>query len=232
MIADNLRKIRQEIALICQRIGRNPSEITLIAITKSALPEQVQEAIDAGISDIGENRIQEAQGKYLVFKDRPVKFHLVGHLQTNKAKAALEIFDLIHSVDSVHLAQEIEKVAAKIDKKADCLVQVNISAEKSKFGISEKELNSLLEEVSRFKHLEIKGLMTIASLVDVAEEARPYFRRLRLLKEKIEKQKIPNIQMQYLSMGMTNDYKVAIEEGSNMLRIGRAIFEPQINTDI
>lgn len=226
MIRENIRRIQDDIASVCQRIGKNPQEITLVAITKNASASQIQEALDNGITDIGENRIQEAQEKYKGISG--ARFHLVGHLQTNKIKPALEIFDLIHSLDSIHLAQEIEKIAAKSEKKIQCLIQVNVSGENTKFGVSEKELDSLLEEVSTLRHIQVKGLMTIAPLVDDAEAARPHFRRLRLLKESIEKQSLPNIEMKYLSMGMTNDYRVAIEEGSNMLRIGRAIFE---NTD-
>jgi pyridoxal phosphate enzyme (YggS family) len=226
MIADNIRKVRQDIEAVCQRLGRNPREITLVAITKTAGAGEIQQAIAAGITDFGENRIQQAEHKYLSLKNAGLKFHLVGHLQTNKIKPALEIFDLIHSLDSLHLAQQIDKIAAKLGKPADSLLEINVSGEKSKFGLRPEELSDFLEVVSRLKYLRIMGLMTVAPLVENPEEVRVHFRNLRLLKEKIDKlYQFSNLTLQYLSMGMTNDYKIALEEGSNMLRIGRAIFE-------
>ncbi|MDP3143631.1 MAG: YggS family pyridoxal phosphate-dependent enzyme [Candidatus Omnitrophota bacterium] len=231
MIADNLRKIRQKIALICQHTGRNLSEITLVAVTKSASPEQIQEVIAAGIIDIAENRIQEAQKKYLALRDRPIKFHLVGHLQTNKVKAAIEIFDLIHSVDSVHLAQEIEEQAAKAQKAVDILLQVNVSGEETKFGLNPGEVADLLKEIAGLKHIRVKGLMTIAPLVDNPEKTRSFFRQLRELRDKLNALHLTPYTLRDLSMGMTDDYRVAIEEGATLLRIGRAIFDTQMNTD-
>lgn len=227
MVRDNIRKLRQEISSICQRIDRKPEEITLVAITKNASVVHIQEAIDNGITHIGENRIQEAQKKFPFSRDySAIKFHLVGHLQTNKIRSALEIFNLIQSVDSLHLARQIEVLAAKLAQEVAVLIQVNVSGEKTKFGIKPEELAEFLEAIGKLKYLRIKGLMTIAPLSENPEDSRPYFRNLRLLKEKTERQiRLPNVNMQYLSMGMTNDYQIAIEEGANMLRIGRAIFE-------
>jgi len=231
MIWQNLQKVKDEIASVCQRIGRNPQEITLIAITKNAPVASIQEAVDCGITDLGENRVQEAEEKYRSFKGKPVKFHLVGHLQTNKIKAALEVFDLIHSVDSLHLAQAIENQAAKKNKVVEILLQVNISGEDTKFGLASGNAAGLLQEISGLKHLKVNGLMTIAPQVDDSEKTRPVFCQLRELKDKFNSLHITHYTLHDLSMGMTDDYRIAIEEGATMLRIGRAIFESQINAD-
>lgn len=234
MIKDNISQIKDDISLICRGLSKNPSEIKLVCVTKAATPEMILEALQSGITDIGENRVQDAQKKFLKLQELieesgnnySVKRHLVGHLQTNKAKTALSTFDLIHSLDSLHLAKEIEKQAENLNKKVDCLVEVNTSCEASKFGVKPEETLDLIGEISKLKRINILGLMTIAPESEDSEEIRPCFRDLRLLKEKILREiKSSNVQMKYLSMGMTNDYKIALEEGSNMLRIGRAIFK-------
>jgi len=223
MIRKNLQKVQDEIASVCQRIGRNPQEITLVAITKNASAQAIQEAINCGITDIGENRIQEAQKKY---KDiSAVKFHLVGHLQTNKVKEAVKIFNLIHSVDSLKVAVEIDKEAAKINKVQDILIQVNTSQEASKFGLNPDGIVEIIKKISQLPNIHISGLMTIAPLVDNPGKTRPFFRQLRELRDRLNKSQVTSHKLQDLSMGMTNDYQVAIEEGANILRIGRAIFE-------
>jgi pyridoxal phosphate enzyme (YggS family) len=240
MIKDNIARIKEDISLICRKLGRNPKDIKLVGITKAATPEMVFEAAQNGITDIGENRVQEAEKKFQDLKrsisnsnqNFSVRYHMVGHLQTNKVKSALRIFDLIQSVDSLRLAKEVSRQAEALNKIVDCLIEVNTSREATKFGVKPQDALDLIKEISMLKRIQIKGLMTIASESNDETEIRPCFRKLSLLKENISKEfKQPNVQMQYLSMGMTNDYKIALEEGSNMLRIGRAIFEDTDYTD-
>lgn len=215
--------------MACLRARCNPAAITIIAVSKGRTLEQIKETIAAGISDIGENRVQEALGKYNRLQAQgcrlQVRWHMVGHLQTNKAKEAVKVFDLIHSVDSLHLACEIEKQAAKINKIQDILIQVNSSGEVSKFGLKPDETIGVIKEIAELKNLNIRGLMTIAPLVDNPEKARVYFRLLKELRDRINELRLTSYELRVLSMGMTDDFEVAIEEGSNMLRIGRAIFE-------
>ncbi|MBM3251403.1 MAG: YggS family pyridoxal phosphate-dependent enzyme, partial [Candidatus Omnitrophica bacterium] len=208
-------------------------EITLVCVTKGAEIDKISQAIDCGISHIGENRIQEATDKYLKLKQlykEPDKFskirwHMVGHLQTNKVDKAVEIFDLIQSVDSLRLAKKIDSEAKKNHKTCDILIEINTSGESSKFGLKEEESLGLIEEISKLKNIRLLGLMTIGPLSADENKIRQSFRSLRELKEKIAKEmSFPNVKMQYLSMGMTDDYRIAIEEGSNMIRLGRAIF--------
>lgn len=221
-IKENLENIRHRIKKTGQKVGRNPSEIELVVVTKSVNLAQIKEAVSAGVDIIGENRVQEAKEKFSQIKDCHLKWHLIGHLQKNKVKKAIEIFDLIQSVDSLELAQEIDTKAAQINKMMDILIQINVSGEESKFGLSPALAIEIIQEISKFKNIRIKGLMTIAPLVSNPEDARPFFRALAQLKDKIPE--IGNVQMKYLSMGMSNDFEVAIEEGSNMVRIGRLIF--------
>lgn len=227
MIKHNIAKIKEDISLICQRLGRNPSEIKLVCVTKTATAEMILEALQNGITDIGENKVKEAEEKFSKLKELyPVKFHMVGHLQANKVKKALEIFDLIQSVDNLHLAQVLEKEAGKLNKTAEVLIEVNTSNEPQKFGVKPEEALSLIGKIAELNRIRIQGLMTVAKESEDSEEIRNCFKKLRLLKDEISQEfNLPNVQMKYLSMGMTNDYKIALEEGSNMLRIGRAIFE-------
>jgi len=201
----------------------------LVAVSKNRTLEQIKEAIGDSISDIGENKVQEALIKYSAIRNtqyaQRIKWHLVGHLQTNKAKDAVKIFDLIHSVDSLRLAQEIDKQAAKINKVQEILIEVKTSPEEAKSGLQPEEAIGVIKEISVLKNIRILGVMTIAPLVDDPEKARPYFRILAELKEKINALGATQNPIQVLSMGMTNDFEIALEEGSNMLRIGRAIFE-------
>ena len=224
-IAENIKIIRENIRKVAEKIGKDPKDIIIVAATKTVEPERIEKAIECGIEIIGENRVQEARKKWEVLKNK-VKWHMIGHLQTNKVKQALEIFELIHSVDSLKLAKEIQKRAEKMGKIQDILIQVNVSGEKTKFGISEDELIPLVKEVSKFENIRILGLMTIPPYSENPEDSRPYFRRLRELKEELS-EKFSNIDFKYLSMGMTNDYLVAIEEGANMVRLGTAIFGPR-----
>ena len=222
MIQENLKKIREKNELACKKAKRSSEEITIVAVTKQVSIDQIREVLKLGIKDIGENRIQEAVLKHNAIGSVGIKWHLVGHLQTNKVKEAVKIFDLIHSVDSIRVAEEIDKQASNINKIQDILVQVNASLEASKFGIKPQEAIEIIKEIAKLKNLNIKGLMTVAPIVDNPEQARPYFRMLRELKDRINQ--LTNNQLTILSMGMTDDYQVAIEEAATMIRLGRAIF--------
>jgi pyridoxal phosphate enzyme (YggS family) len=230
MIQENILKVGERISLACAKINQNPEQITIVCVSKNRTKEEIKEAIEAGITDIGENRVQEALLKYneLTSKRdnaRRIKWHMVGHLQTNKVKDAVKIFDLIQSVDSLHLAEEIDKQAAKINKIQDILIEVKTSPEATKFGLQLEVVIEVIKGITKLKNLNIKGLMTIAPIVDNPEKARPYFRLLRELGDKINESRITNHESRILSMGMTDDFEVAIEEGANMVRLGRAIFD-------
>ncbi|MEW6097181.1 MAG: YggS family pyridoxal phosphate-dependent enzyme [bacterium] len=223
-VKENLENLQNRIKEAAQKVARNPDEIELVAVTKLVDINQIREAINAGINIIGENRVQEAKSKFSQLKTYDVKWHLVGHLQRNKVRDAIAIFDMIQSVDRIELADEIDKRAGQVNKMIDILIQVNVSGEESKFGVSPSSTIGIIQQIAKFKNIRIKGLMTIAPLVSKSEDVRPYFMELAKLMDKIARQKIENVQMKYLSMGMSNDFEVAIEEGSNMIRIGRAIF--------
>jgi len=221
--------IKENIARIKASIG-DSSGITIVAITKGMTLQQIREAQEAGIIDIGENRVQEALIKYnglLTIDHRPptIKWHMVGHLQTNKVKEAVKIFFLIHSVDSIRLAEEIDRQARENNKMQDVLIQVNTSQEATKSGFNPQNVISAIKEISAFKHINIKGLMTIGPIADDPEESRPCFKLLRELKDEINELRVTGHELRILSMGMTDDFRVAVEEGANMLRLGRAIFE-------
>jgi len=231
MIKENISQIRKRIALVCQRIERDPESLTIVAISKMRSVKDILSAKEAGITDIGENRVQEALGKYkeigALRLDMPLRWHLVGRLQTNKVKYAVKIFDLIHSVDSLRLAQEIDKEAKRIDKVQDILVEVKTSPEMTKSGINPEGMPQFIRSIGEFKNIKTLGLMTIAPLVSIPEEARKYFKALKQLKDKINALRITDNTLHILSMGMTDDFEVAIEEGSNMVRLGRALFGDQ-----
>jgi len=222
-IKENLEKIGEKIRLRSELAGRNSGDITMVAVTKTVEEDRIREAIACGVRIIGESRVQEAKEKYGKLSNEVI-WHLVGHLQTNKAKDAVKIFDLIHSVDSVKLAKEIDKQARKAGKVQKVLIEVNLSGEETKYGLSPEEVIPFLKDISKLPNMKVEGLMTMAPFYENPEDCRPYFRRLKELMEKVKARKIENVEMKYLSMGMTNDYEVAIEEGSNMVRIGRAIF--------
>ena len=230
MIAENLARIQTKIIEVCKKIGRNPDEITLAGVTKYADAAQIKEAISAGLTHIGENKVQEAQRKFPELKvlNRPVTRHMIGHLQTNKVKYIFDLFDLIQTVDSLHLAQEIDRQAQKRAQTVDILMEVNTSGDEQKFGVKPSEVPGLMEGISKFKNLRLLGLMTMApaprSIHEV--EIRSCFKNLRNLFENASKKfsGAPNIAMKHLSMGMSDDFEIALEEGSNMVRIGRAIF--------
>jgi len=225
-IKENLEKIAEKIRLKLELAGRDSGDITMVAVTKTVEEDRIREVIASGVRIIGESRVQEAKEKYGKLSNEVI-WHLVGHLQTNKAKDAVKIFDLIHSVDSAKLAKEIDKQARKAGKVQKVLIEVNLSGEETKYGLSPEEVIPFLKDISKLPNMKVEGLMTMAPFYENPEDCRPYFRRLKELMEKVKARKIENVEMKYLSMGMTNDYEVAIEEGSNMVRIGRAIFGPE-----
>jgi pyridoxal phosphate enzyme (YggS family) len=223
-IKENVAEVRERIASACGRCGRRPEDVKLLAISKTFPPECIRAAYQAGLRDFGENRVQEAQAKRPVLSDLSITWHLVGHLQTNKARAARELFHWIHSVDSFRLAQKLDQAAPPGAGRLPVLLEVNLGGEESKAGVGETEITLLAEQVSRLAMLELRGLMVIPPFFDDAERVRPYFRRLRELAREINGRNIPNVSMQELSMGMSHDFEVAIEEGSTVVRVGTAIF--------
>ena len=224
-IAENVQRIRERIAAAALRAGRNPAEITLMAVTKTVEPARIREAYDAGIRVFGENRVQEFAKKREALADLTgAEWHLVGHLQTNKAADAAELFTHIDSVDSLRLAEKLNSAAAKLNKKLQVLLEVNIADEQSKSGIAREELDTLLAAATKFEDLRIAGLMAIPPFTEDPETDRPYFRKLRQLRESVAARNLPGIQFAELSIGMSHDFEVAIEEGSTCVRIGTAIF--------
>lgn len=222
-VKENLARLREEVFAAAVKAGRNPADIKIIAVTKNISVERISEAVREGAADLGENRVQELLAKQPFFGAR-VRWHLIGHLQTNKVKAVVGRINLIHSLDSWHLAGEIDRRSREAGVVTEALVQVNVSGEKTKYGLSPEEAPDFIGQAALdLPGLSVRGLMTIAPLVDDPEEVRPVFRELRNLFGRIRK-KIPSVPMEYLSMGMTNDYRVAVEEGSNILRVGTAIF--------
>lgn len=224
-IKGNLQTVREEIAqaLERRRTKFDSEDVTLIAVTKNHDVTMMREAIDLGIGEIGENRIQEASEKFAVL-DREVKWHLIGHLQTNKVKPAVKMFDLIHSIDSIHLATAVDRAAKSLDKVQNILIQVNLAKEESKTGIEIEELDELIETVDKCDNLRLCGLMMIAPNYEDVEQCRPLFRQMYELFQQLKVRTLNKADIKYLSMGMTHDYKIAIEEGSNLVRVGTAIF--------
>ncbi|MDD4188630.1 MAG: YggS family pyridoxal phosphate-dependent enzyme [Eubacteriales bacterium] len=227
IIKNNIIEVRRKIENAAIKAGRDPGEITLVAVTKTALPEMVAAAANNGIKDFAENRVQELTKKLALTGDS-CRWHMIGHLQTNKIKQVLGKVRLIHSVDSIELAEAIQKRAEALDIYADILIEVNVSGEETKFGVSKDALMFLIENASRLKNVNVRGLMTIAPYTESSESVRPIFRMLRQLSLDIGSEKIDNVHMDILSMGMSNDFETAIEEGSNLIRIGRSIFNKNI----
>lgn len=223
MVKENYKYIKQQVDETARNCGRDPEDITLIAVSKTKPLENIEELITIGVKDFGENKVQELCDKYENVST-PVNFHLIGHLQTNKVKYIVDKACLIHSVDSVKLAQTIQKEAAKKGVIAQILIEVNVAEEDSKFGLHTEEVLPFVEEIASYPNVHVNGLMTIAPFVENPDENRGYFRTLKQLSLDIASKNIDNIDMNVLSMGMTNDYKVAIEEGSTMVRVGTAIF--------
>ena len=224
MLKENLEEVEEKIAKACERAGRAREEVTLIAVSKTKPVEMLQEIYDEGIRDFGENKVQELTEKYEVMP-KDMKWHMIGHLQRNKVKYIVDKVTLIHSVDSLRLAETISREAEKKGVTVPILIEVNIAGEETKFGLSSKEeVISLTEQIAALPNLSVKGLMTVAPPVEDPEENRPFFREIRQLSVDITNKNIDNVSMEILSMGMTNDYTVAIEEGATMVRVGTGIF--------
>jgi PLP dependent protein len=226
-IAENLARVRERIEAAARRSGRDPQTIRLVTVSKTVDPERIRQAIEAGARVFGENYIQEAQKKIPVLGPG-FTWHFIGHLQKNKAKYAIRFFDWIHSVDSLALAEELNRAAKKEGKSQAILLQVDLSGEATKFGTAEEEIPGICEEASRLEALSVKGLMTMPPFSDNPEDSRPYFKRLRFLGERLNQMKIPRVSMEELSMGMSGDFEVAVEEGATQVRVGTAIFGPRI----
>jgi pyridoxal phosphate enzyme (YggS family) len=225
-ISENLARVRERMEAAARRAGRNFEKIRLVAVSKTVGINRVRQAVEAGAKILGENYVQEAREK-MEELGHGVAWHFIGHLQTNKAKVASRLFDFIHSVDSLKLAEELGREAFREKKVLPVLLQVNIAREETKFGAKEDETFQLLERISRVQGILVRGLMTMPPYFEDPEESRPYFRELRELAETISRKKIPGILMEELSMGMSSDFEVAIEEGATMIRVGTAIFGPR-----
>ena len=223
MLCNNLKKVEENICAACAKAGRNRKEVTLIAVSKTKPVDMLRTVYDQGIREFGENKVQEMCDKIDVLP-QDIRWHMIGHLQTNKVKYIVGKTALIHSVDSLRLAQELEKQAAKKNVKVSVLIEVNIAEEDSKFGIHKEEAIALVRQIAQLEHLQIEGLMTIAPFVENAEDNRLFFREIHQLSVDIKEQNIDNVHMDILSMGMTGDYMVAIEEGATMVRVGTGIF--------
>lgn len=223
MLRDNLHEVETNIQKACERANRDRSEVTLIAVSKTKPVDMLQEVYDEGIRHFGENKVQELCDK-IEQLPKDISWHMIGHLQTNKVKYIIGKTALIHSVDSLHLAEEIEKQAAKHNLSVPILVEVNIANETTKFGTTKEDAIELVRAISKLTHIHIQGLMTIAPFVENPEDNRLYFRQIKQLAVDIKNQNIDNVHMDILSMGMTGDYMVAIEEGATMVRVGTGIF--------
>ncbi len=225
-IKDNLARVQERIATAARRAGRAPEAVRLVAVSKTVEPERVRQALAAGARILGENYIQEAQKK-IEASGAGISWHFIGHLQKNKAKYAVRLFDLIHSVDNLALAEELNRAAGKEGKIQDILLQADLSGEETKFGVAEGEIVKMTEQISDLKNIALKGLMTMPPFSDDPEDSRPYFQKLRSLRDRLWQMKIPGVSMDELSMGMSGDFEVAIEEGATLVRIGTAIFGPR-----
>ena len=223
MLSENLKNVEKEIEDACRRSGRDPREVTLVAVSKTKPVEMLQEAYDAGAREFGENKVQEIDAKYDRLP-RDIHWHMIGHLQRNKVKYIVDKVAMIHSVDSLRMAEAIDKEAQKKNVVVPILIEVNVAEEDSKFGLSLEEVTSLVESISKLSNVRIQGLMTVAPFVEDPEENREVFRSLKKLSVDIAAKNINNVTMSVLSMGMTNDYQVAIEEGATIVRVGTGIF--------
>ncbi len=226
-IADNLQEVRRRIADAADRADRDPSEVNLVAVTKTRTLDEVRAAIDAGARDLGENYVQELAEKAEALADSDVRWHAIGHLQTNKVRTIADFIDLIHSVDSLRVAREIEKRAGAADRTVPVLLQVNVSGEESKFGVSPDEALELAPQIADMEHAALLGLMTMPPYCEDPEENRPYFVRLRELRDRLVDDGLARESMSHLSMGMTCDFETAVEEGATFVRVGTAIFGPR-----
>ena len=233
-IKENLLGVMERIEKVARKVGRDPNEIKLVAVSKTVEVARIKEAIEAGVSILGENYVQEAQKKIEEVgrpacterfgEGRPVSWHFIGHLQSNKVKYAIRLFDMIHSLDSIPLAEELNRRAEQADRVIRVMIEVNLSKEAKKFGTDEEVVVNLAKRIQNLKHLSLEGLMTMPPYFDSPEMSRPYYIALRALKERMVKEGFP---MKELSMGMSNDFEIAIEEGATYVRVGTAIFGPR-----
>jgi len=224
MISANIESVRGRIAAACRRAGRRPEDITLVAVSKTFPAERIREVVRAGVSDIGENYVQEVLPKREALAGEPIRWHFIGHLQSNKAKSIAAWVTMVHALDSQALAQELDTRAARANRTIDALVEVNTTGEQSKFGISPDQVLPFVRSLEGFPHIRICGLMTIGPFLPDPEGSRPMFRRLRELRETLARHSQQNLDPVHLSMGMTGDFEVAVEEGATLLRIGTALF--------
>ncbi|GCE19390.1 YggS family pyridoxal phosphate-dependent enzyme [Dictyobacter kobayashii] len=233
LIAENIARVRARIAESAQRVGRAPQDVTLVAVSKTKPLDYVKIAYNLGIRDFGENRVQEALEKRAAFCPSDLHWHMIGHLQTNKAQKVFGSFSCIHSIDSLHVAEALQRAAEKksqaapMDMRQPVLLQVNVSGEASKEGMTPEETPAIARQILAFSHLDVQGLMTVAPLVDDPETVRPVFRSLRQLRDRL-RDEVGDVSWDQLSMGMTDDYAVAIEEGATIVRVGRAIFGERV----
>lgn len=227
MIEENIKQVEDNIAKACERANRDRSEVTLICVSKTKPASMVEEAYKTGQRNFGENKVQEINDKYPILPD-DIKWHLIGHLQRNKVKYIINKVHLIHSVDSIRLAEQIQHEAEKADKVMNILVQVNVANEDTKFGLQVSETEDVVREIAKMPNVHICGLMTIAPFTDNPETNRVFFRKLKQLSVDIKSKNIDNVNMDCLSMGMTGDYQVAIEEGATLVRVGTGIFGERI----
>jgi PLP dependent protein len=239
-IRENIVRIQERIEAACRRAGRRPAEVRLVAVTKTVQPERIREAYDAGLRDFGENRVQEAQRKHAALADLTITWHLIGHLQSNKAKAARELFHWVHSVDSLRIAQRLDQAEQwSLDRppgealqqpqpaapaRFPILIEVNLGGEATKSGIAESAALELANEIGQLHTIELRGLMLVPPYFEDPEKSRPYFSRLRELAKVIHSAGLPGVRMDELSMGMSHDFEVAVEEGATLVRVGTAIF--------
>ncbi|MCC6398289.1 MAG: YggS family pyridoxal phosphate-dependent enzyme [Bacteroidetes bacterium] len=224
MISANIESVRERIAAASRRAGRRPEDVTLVAVSKTFPAERIREVVRAGVSDIGENYVQELLPKRDALAGEPVRWHFIGHLQTNKAKSVAAWVTMVHALDSQALAQELDTRAARANRTIDALVEVNTTGELSKFGIAPDQVLPFVRSLEGFSHIRICGLMTIGPFLPDPEGSRPMFRRLRELRETLARHSQENLDPVHLSMGMTGDFEVAVEEGATLLRIGTALF--------
>ena len=223
-VRQNVERIRERIASACAKSGRRPEDVTLVAVSKTIAPELIRQAYEAGIRHFGENRVQEAASKRGALSDLTAEWHLIGHLQSNKAKPARELFHWVHSVDSLKLAQKLHQAATCEGDRLQVLIQVHLGGEESKSGVAETELEPLIDSIQALETLELRGLMAIPPFYENPEDVRPHFARLRELAHKVSTRGLSRGSLEHLSMGMTHDFEVAIEEGATMVRVGTGIF--------
>jgi PLP dependent protein len=223
-IRDNIARVEGRITAACRRSGRRREDVRLVAVSKTHPPELIRAAFEAGLRDFGENRVQEAKAKRPQLANLDASWHLVGHLQSNKARVARELFQWVHSLDSLHLAERLAHAAEPTGARLPVLIEVNLGEETSKSGVQVREVADLAEQIAKLPKLELRGLMVIPPFQDNPEDVRPYFRQLRTLAADLAARQLPNVSMRELSMGMSHDFEVAIEEGATIVRIGTAIF--------